>query len=422
MKKTITAVFPNSPGVYLMKNAYGQIIYIGKASSLKKRVSSYFHKTHNIKTAALVSEIAQIDYKTTDSILEATILEARLIKKYQAKYNIEHKDDKSFLYIVVTKEKFPRILIKRETELKIKNLKLNKNLKLKHASSAVRRGGGIKNYFGPFTSYNVVRSILKSVRRIFPWSNCQPKNKPCFYYLLKQCPGICTGEISSQEYQKTIRNIILFFQGKKKQIIKNFKKEMKKLSAQQKFEQAAKLRNQLYHLKHIQDAGLIMRNDSLTSTIGRIEGFDISNISGKFSAGSMAVFKKGLPLKNQYRRFKIKTVKNQNDVKMLQEIIKRRFRHQEWPKPDLILVDGGKAQVSAIIKILKLLNLTVSIVGIAKGPTRKKTDLIFGPINNKIKQNINQNKNLLIQIRDEAHRFALSYHRKLRRQLTIIKK
>ena len=413
MKKAITTTLPNSPGVYLMKNAQGQIIYIGKAGSLKKRVSSYFQKTNDNKTAALMSEIKKIDYQKTDSILEATILEANLIKKYQPKYNIKAKDDRSFLYIAITKDEYPKILVKRGREI-------CKNATNKSAERGSLRQ--VKAIFGPFTNHNMVRSILKLVRKIFPWSNCNPNaNKPCFYYHLGQCPGICTGEISAYKYQRTISNLILFFKGRKQQVIKKLNKKMNKLSAQEKFEEATQLRNQLHYLQHIQDIELLKREEK-PAWLTRVEGYDISNISGKQATGSMVVFGNGRPNKNEYRRFKIKTILSANDPAMLIEVIQRRFKHQEWPKPDLILVDGGKAQVGAIVKILKLLNLTVPIIGIAKGITRKKTNFIFGPIDINSKKFIIQNKNLFIQVRNEAHRFALNYHRKLRQQLTIIKK
>jgi excinuclease ABC subunit C len=389
---------PSAPGVYLMRNVKGSVIYIGRATSLKARVSSYWHKAHDAKTERLVSEIAKLDCIATDSILEATILEAQLIKKYQPKYNIKQKDDRSFLYVAVTRDAFPKILIIREHQLK------------------KQKTNTYQAIFGPFVSFYLTQSILKLIRKMFPWSNCQPnQKKPCFYYHLHQCPGVCTGEVSAKDYQKIIRNLILFFQGKKKRVIKNLKKEMNKLSVQEKFEEAAKLRNQLYYLEHIQDIGLVTKDAPLpVFTFSRIEGYDISNISGRYAGGSMVVFENAQAEKSQYRYFKIKTVFGANDVAMLREVIKRRFRHKEWPSPDLVLIDGGKPQVNTVATALKSINLTIPIVGIAKGPGRKKIELVFGPTAIKTKKIIIQYQNLLTQIRDEAHRFALKYHRKLR--------
>jgi len=393
---------PDSPGVYLMKNKKNQIIYIGKASSLKKRVNSYFTNARNAKTEKLISKISKIDYKKTGSILEATILEANLIKEKQPKYNIKQKDDKSFLYIVVTKDDFPKILIKRGRE-KSKNPNLYQAV------------------FGPFTNQKTVRSVLKLSRKIFPYSTCEPpKNnvvkKPCFYYQIKKCPGVCIGAISKKDYNKIIKNFILFFQGRKKQIIQNFKKEMQALSKKQKFEKAAKLKNQLISLNYINDISLMQKDQTLKLiSFPKIEGYDVSNISGQTATGSMVVFQNNQPNKKKYRRFKIKNKQAKNDTKMLKEVLQRRFQHKKWIKPDLILVDGGKAQVNAALAVFRKNKLKIPVVGIAKGQKRKKNKLIFGPMIKKSRQKIQKNKNLLIQVRNEAHRFAIKYHRKLRK-------
>lgn len=401
---------PKCPGVYIMKNANGEVIYVGKASSLKMRVSSYFQKVHDVKTELLVRDIAAIDYEQTNSVLEATFREAELIKKYQPKYNIEQKDDKSFIHLAVTNDEFPKVLMVRGRELE----------------------KGDRNYlaiFGPFTSAELLRSLLRIVRKIIPYSNCASPFlrhikgcrkpafikisacKPCFYYHIGQCPGICTGEIRVQEYRKIIRNLILFFQGKKKRVAANLKKEMIQLGKQERFEEATKIRNQLFNLDHIQDTALLKRDEepSASALFHRIEGYDISHISGTNATGSMVVFENGVPSKAEYRKFKIKSVSGANDTAMLKEVLNRRFQHN-WPHPDLILIDGGIPQVNVAKMVLDGLQLKIPIVGIAKGPSRKKNELIIKHLTQTLREKTTTIHNLLVCVRDEAHRFAVAYH------------
>lgn len=389
----IVKKFPEKPGVYLMKNENLQILYIGKAANLKRRVSSYFLKSQEERIENLLKEVKQIDYILTDNSLEALILEANLIKKYKPKYNILQKDDKSFLYVLITKEKFPRVILVRG-----KDIHLYKG-----------------DLFGPFVSAKSIKEALKLIRKIFPY-NIHPENKinqkrPCFDYQIGLCPGTCIGAINVKEYRKIIQNIKLFFKGKKNQILKNLEKTMQIFVSKLEFEKAAKIKNQIFALQHIKDISLINNDliddlDSKDKRI-RIEGFDISNISGFFAVGSMVVFVDNKPVKKDYRKFKIKKIKGINDFKMLEEILKRRFSHLEWELPDLILIDGGIGQVNVAKKVLKYFNLNIPVVGIAKGIRRRKNEFI-GIIPSNI------DKNILIQVRDEAHRFAISYHRKLR--------
>ncbi len=411
---------PNTPGVYLMKNAKGEVIYVGKAGSLKKRVSSYFIKAHDAKTEALVSHIASIDCKKTDSVLEATFKEAELIKKYQPKFNIDQKDDKSFIYVVVTKETYPRVLMARGRELDGSGSRFRGNDKMTYRA-----------VFGPFTTAKLLQSLLKLVRQMIPFSSCKPpasrnfaKNarkvnaKPCFYYHLGLCPGVCIGAIPNREYQKIIKNFILFFSGKRKRVIANLVREMKRLGKEERFESAARIRNQLHNLEHIQDAALLQAQEAAIP-FHRIEGYDISNIGGKYAVGSMVVFTGGKPDKAEYRKFKIKTVRGANDVAMIKEVLRRRFTHKEWQKPDLIFIDGGAAQVNAGDELLGSQNLSIPVIGIAKGPSRKKVKIIFGVAALPLKKIISLHRNTLIKVRDEAHRFAIAYHRMLRAKSLI---
>jgi len=387
----------------------GEIIYVGKATSLKSRVGSYFAKAHDDKTARLVQDIRQIDYRVTDSVLEALILEANLIKEYQPKYNIRAKDDKSFLYLVITNEEFPRPQLIRGLELKKQKTK------------------DFKAVFGPYLSARSLRAALDLIRKIIPYSTCEPGQKrACFNYQIGKCPGVCINKISKKDYNKIIKNLILFFQGKKMRVINNLKEQMKELSARQKYEEAAKVRNQIKALEHIQDIALLKREEptiavglegeKVINIYGRIEGYDISMISGKHAVGSMVVFENGEPVKKEYRKFKIKTIKGTNDTGMLKEVLTRRFKNK-WPHPDIILVDGGQGQVNAALAVLKERKINLPVVGIAKGITRKKDEFIYNRQDPELKRIVKNFEEIFIRVRDEAHRFAIKYHRQLRSKI-----
>jgi len=388
-KNNLYKNLPDTPGVYLMKGLNNRLLYVGKAGNLKRRVSSYFLKSQDSKTEKLVSEIRKIDYIETGTAIEALILEAELIKKHTPPFNIREKDDKSFLFVEITKEKFPRVLLVR-----------GKN-----------KANGYR--FGPFTSANSIREALRIVRRIFPFSVHDPERlgkfiRPCFDYEIGTCPGTCIGVVTRLNYLKNIRNIKLFFEGKKEIITKSLEKEMKVASKKLEFEEAEKIKRQIFALHHIQDIAFINESEVVgEKTIGRIEGYDISNISGTNAVGSMVVFVNGKPDKDEYRKFKINTVKQINDVGMMNEVLKRRFGNS-WTLPDLVLVDGGLGQVNVARKVLREFNLKIPIIGIAKGPTRKANRIVGKIPEGAMKKN-------LIQVRDEAHRFAISYHKKLRR-------
>jgi len=380
---------PETPGVYLMKDKNNKILYIGKAANLKRRVSSYFLKTQGLRIEELLKRVEKIDYLQTETAIEALILETNLIKKYQPPFNIKEKDDKSFLFIEITNEQFPQVLLVRKKD------KIN------------------GERFGPFTSASQLREALKIIRKIFPFNTHSPKEinsgKACFNYQIGLCPGTCIGKIGKKEYKKTISKIKLFLSGEKTKIIKKLKKEMEKASKELNFELANEKKQQILALQYIQDASLVLQPDLppiKTLPQKRIEGYDISNLGGKEAVGSMVVFINHLPAKKEYRLFKIKTVQNTNDVLMLKEVLERRLKHF-WPLPDLILVDGGKAQVNTIKKVIQNFHLKIPVMGIAKGPKRKNNQPI-----GKIPSFTSLQE--LIQVRNEAHRFAINYHRKLR--------
>jgi excinuclease ABC subunit C len=398
---------PDVPGVYLMKNAEGTVIYVGKAASLKRRVRQHFERPHGGNIEEMTRHVATIDYIEKPTSLEALILEANLIKYYWPKYNVLQKDNKSFLYLVITREEFPRPILVRGTELDEQSSKKYKAV------------------FGPYTSPRSLRAALDLVRKAFPWSTCLPGQKrPCFYVHLKQCPGVCINTADKKAYGKTIRNLIKFFEGKKEVILREFRREMRLAAKERRFEVAAELRNKIYFLEHIQDVAILKREDdqvdkirlgeAMVNIYGRIEGYDISHVSGTAQVASMVVFENGAPAKAEYRKFQIKTVMGSNDVAAMQETLVRRFRHPEWRKPDLVLIDGGLPQVHAAEEAIHQLNIGIPIIGIAKGPERKRNDLVCSKENLELCRLCEQYVDLLASVRDEAHRFAITYHRKVR--------
>ncbi len=351
-----------------------------------------------------------------ESEFEGLLLEASLIKKYQPKYNVRLKDDKSPLYIKITEEKFPRVFPARKNE------------------------GG----YGPYPQAKTVRTILKFLRRIFPYRSCKkiPK-KPCLYFHLKLCPGVCINqsEKDKKNYQKTIKHLKNLLERKSSKVIKELKKEMNKSAENEEFEKAREIRDKVSQIewliqkRHLVDEYLenpylledirqrelkeVKKILNLKKIPKRIEGFDISNILGGKASGGMVVFLDGEPEKSLYRRFKIKTEEKPNDIAMIKEVISRRLKHKEWEMPNLILVDGGKGQVKGAMEILRLFRLKIPVVGLAK----KLEILIFPKIEpNESKLKFKEIKlpndslalNLLKRIRDEAHRFAHLYHLKLR--------
>ena len=399
-KNALRKNLPTTPGIYLMKNAQGRVLYVGKAANLRRRVSNYFVRPHNLRIERLTLEIARIDYEKTDTAIEALILESKRIKELKPPYNIREKDDKSFLFVVITKEKFPRVLLSRGKDA------------ISHKPQAASQ-------YGPFTSATSIRAALRIIRKIFPF-NTHPADKigtfrrPCFDHEIGLCPGTCIGAISRTEYVKQIRNIKLLFEGKKARILSSLGREMKIAAKMMDFERAKKMKRQMFAWQHIQDIALIKEEEPVTRNeeLGtRIEGYDISNISGTDAVGAMVVFLNDQPSKSEYRKFKIQTIQGANDTGMLEEVLRRRLKRIPpvggWPLPNLFLIDGGVGQVNAARKVLKQNGLKLPVVGLAKGPERKRNDLT-GKIPEGIKLET------LIRVRDEAHRFAIGYHKQVR--------
>lgn len=416
---------PTEPGIYYFLSEKNEVLYVGKSVNIKSRVQSYKSKDQIGKTRILLQNAKKLKVLKLDSQLEANLVEAELIRSHKPKYNLRLKDDKSPIYILVTKENYPRVLLLRKNNISKSKLK--------------------GDLFGPFTSSNQTRHILKVSRKIFPFCNSRnlnkQNNKPCFYYHLKLCPGVCVGKISKNNYQKQIKKLKIFLKGSKKKLLSSLKKEMLLASKSKNYELAAQLRdqqqkillatsknrkwtgdntykNQTQALKKLWSALLPFfskKNINPSShPFKRIEAYDVSNIQGKHATASMVVFSNGIPDKNQYRRFKIKLTTGANDTMMLAESIYRRLNHRDWPLPNLILVDGGKGQVKITKKVLASFGLhhKIPIIGLAKPLdhiiAHKHTfHIIELPKDSKALY-------ILQQIRDEAHRFARNYHLTLR--------
>ncbi len=409
--------FPQEPGVYWFLNKNNKVLYVGKAKNLKNRITSYKHiGSQAQKTKEMVAMHKRIKFKTTDSELEALILEAELIKTFQPHYNSQLKDDKSPLYINISKDPFPKVKVGRTGQ------------------------------FGPYPSGFKTKQVLRFLRKIFPYCNAtnldQSKHKACFYSHINLCPGACSGLISKSDYKKNINNIKLFLQNKKKSILKNLYKEIRINSDKKDFETAILLRNQVRVLESLSkapkkvDLDLPLLEDDLSSQkllellrlmkkhislpqkypLNHIEAYDISNLEGKQATASMVVFKNAKPSKKDYRIFKIKSLNTPNDPKMLNEALSRRVKHLEWGIPNLIVIDGGITQLKASKKAIPW---NIPVVSIAKNPDRlilptgsipagglKFTKITLNPKKPATK--------LLKHLRDESHRFAKNYHTKLR--------
>lgn len=405
MKKI--AKLPKTPGVYLFKNRQKNILYVGKAKNLRSRVESYWRKSSNLTVdkKVMVQQITDLDIIKTKTEADAIALESDLIKKYKPRFNIKSTDDKSFIFIEITKEKFPRVLAVRQPNLRKSSY-----------------------FYGPYASAKSARMVLRLLHRIFPFRTCRnlPK-KLCLEYFMNRCQGPCIKEISEDKYNKIIEQVIDFFEGKDEKIYKSIEKKMQTAAKNQEFEKATVYRNQLWainklkaikktpheYLSDYYKNKAISPNKGLRELAGklkiknklnRIEIFDISNIQGKFAVGSMVVFTKGLPDKSEYRRFRIKTVNYSNDVAMLKEVVTRRLKHKDWPQADLMILDGGKAQLKAARNIL------TPVIALAKREEQifqphKKNPILLKPDS--------QGYFFIQRMRDEAHRFAIAYYRKL---------
>ena len=538
---------PTLSGCYIYYNNQNEVIYVGKAKNLKRRVYSYFHKKHDsVKVSLLVSQIEKMEYIITDSEVEALILESHLIKKYKPKYNVLLKDDKKYPYFLITDEKYPRISIVRK-----KNMNPEKG-----------------KYYGPYTDIRAMHSTLDFLKKIFPLKQCKnPKfsNRPCLYYHIGRCMAPCQGLITSEEYKEIVSQVELFLSGRQSELLKKLKEEMEKYSANEQFEKAAKMRDSYLDLQKtlerqkvvfentklnqdvistvyedgiyaitillIREGRLIDKKDftyfdernetteifetffreyygnlkleypdkiisnnleeigekelyqewlsilsnkkiklsygktqrgkELTDLAGknarhqlenaklkklatirndfnevgsylmeklklrtfpnRIECYDISHIQGTNTVASMVVFENGQPKKSAYRKFKLKTTEGKpDDFLSMKEILSRRLARMgqpKWEKPNLIIIDGGKGQLSSVMQIVEELGIAdIDFVSLAK----REEEVFLPHQSTPIRLPMDSNAMFLIQrIRDEAHRFAITYHRQLRSKSAI---
>lgn len=432
---------PKKPGVYIYRDTKGKIIYIGKALVLKNRVSSYFHGKHDVKTTELVANIANLEWIIVNSEFEALLLEARLIKQHEPKYNISQKDSKSYLYIVIGKQFPNRIFTARWTELNDLN-------------------NEILDWFGPLPSSSDAKRILKIVRRIFPFRSCKTMAKsPCLYSHLNLCPAPCLSQNppptpplkkgGASDYCQTINRIRHLLSGKTnslKNLIKAFEKEMKSFAKATDFEKAQLIKNQITSLQTLTEGWrrvpsekrdlaktfavlrqiLVKYQGFDPITLNKIEGYDVSNLGHDIIVGSLVAFVNGESDTSLYRKFNLKyNQPDQDDPLGIKNIIRRRLNHPEWIYPQLILVDGGKTQVSAAFEALKEKHLVgqIALLGIAK---QEEVLVIPRTTNEKIISwkllrlgRSQPELQLLQQIRDEAHRFAQKYYQEKHKQITL---
>jgi len=416
--------FPTTAGVYLMKDAQGRVIYIGKAVNLKSRASSYFTQAAAIdrRTAELVTEIADIDFLDTDTEVDALLLEARLIKDIRPRFNSELKDDKTFPYLeITTREDFPRVEFTRTPQSK-----------------------GTKLY-GPFTNAKQLRGTITVLQKIFRFRNCSLDIddgdekwrwfRPCLLHSINQCTAPCNLQISKEDYRKDINKLKLFLEGKKDRLLKEMKKEMQAASEKKEYETAARLRDEIQLLESLHERGNLEDHAQpevfyidpkkgmqglkkvfqLPDLPRRIEGVDIAHLQGGETVASLVQFIDGLPFKHGYKRFKIRTVKGIDDYASIREVVSRRIKrlHQEGESfPDILLIDGGKGQLNAAMTAMRELGVEPPFtISLAK---REEEVFVPGETEPRRLSRHSYGLRLLQYVRDESHRFAQHYHHLLR--------
>lgn len=421
--------FPTTPGVYLMKDDKGRVIYIGKALNLRSRAGSYFTKAAEIehRTADLVREIRDIDYISTDTEVDALLLEARLVKDIQPPFNSELKDDKTFPYLeIAIREDFPTVEFTRTPSTR-----------------------GTKLY-GPFTSAKKLRATISVLQKIFQFRTCSLDItagderwrwfRPCLLHSIKQCTAPCNLRISKEEYREDIRRLILFLDGKKDTLLDELRANMDKAAAELKFETAARIRDELKALENLSLRGDLEANAQpevfyvdpqrglkglqkifqLPALPRRIEGVDIAHLQGGETVASLVQFIDGLPFKHGYKRFKIKTVEGVDDFASIREVVSRRLsrlRAEGEAFPDLLLIDGGKGQLNAALEGLRVMNIKPPFtIALAK---QEEELYVPGESEPRRLSRHSYSLRLLQYVRDEAHRFAQHYHHILRRKSTF---
>lgn len=416
---------PKAPGVYQFYNAEGKLLYVGKAKSLQDRVRSYFRGTveRSPQVLEMLPRVAAIQVLETPSEIEALLLESRLIRQHQPPANSLGKDAKSFLCLILFDEEWPRLQFARQRDLEtIREGKLF--------------GTKIKTVYGPFIEAGQVRAAMKVIRKILPYRDCSPSKferyhkleRPCLYGFLNLCPAPCVGRVLKEDYLKRIRQVDRLLMGKRELVERELTRQMNRASKAEQFEVAGRLRDQIKGLEHLREVSLLEHERAVPdqSTL-RIEAYDISLTSGTNAVGSMVVFSNDRPNVGQYRRFRIKGKNDAGDLDLMAEVLRRRLARSSewgrnlddekarWPAPDLLVIDGGKEHLKVARRVLREYRLDVPVMAVAKGAARKKAEPFFsdeGQIR-RLLQAFDFEK-LIRQLRDEAHRFAITYHRNLR--------
>ncbi len=416
--------FPQSPGVYLMKDASGVVIYIGKANNLRARAGSYFLKAaqQEPRTAKWVQTIADADFIEAESEVDALLMESRLIKDIQPLHNRELKDGKSFPYLqITTREDFPRVEVTRQP-----------------------RTSGVKLY-GPFLSAGTLRGAMQVLQRIFKFRTCELDIdegdekwqwfRPCLLASIDQCTAPCNLRISREEYREDVRRLKMFMEGKKKKLLSQMRDQMQAASTAKKFEQAARLRDEIKLIETLDQRGELETHAQvevfqidpkkglaglkqvlgLTKMPRSIEGVDIAHLGGTDTVASVVQFIDGLPFKPGYRRYKIQGVEGIDDYRSLAEVVSRRFRRLETEGelfPDLLLIDGGRGQLNAVLEAFRALKINPpTVLALAK----KEEEIYLPGVAEPLKLSRQSFALRLLQyVRDESHRFAQHYHHLLR--------
>jgi excinuclease ABC subunit C len=407
---------PDVPGIYFFKKNK-DILYIGRATSLRDRLRSYFAsdliETRGPLIVDMVFNADEITWTETGSVLEAIILEASEIRKHQPVYNTKEKDDKSFNWVVLTKEAFPAVRIVRGREL------------AQYEAKTKKSPFPIGKTFGPFPSGTLLKEALRIVRRIFPYRDerCVPgSGRPCFNRQIGLCPGVCTGEITLAEYKIAVNHIVLFLSGKSRALRELLVEEMRHYADHEHFENASAVKHQIEALSHIHDVSLLKRDNSMsvrrartraivgTRSLSRIEAYDIAHLGGSGAVGVMAVVVDGEVDTSQFRTFKLKNTIPGDDTGGLKEILSRRLLHEEWGLPDMVVVDGSIPHIKvAQIELARVGLSRVPVVAVTKDEKHRPKKLVGD------KAHITENEATIILANAEAHRFALARHRRGRR-------
>lgn len=404
---------PDAPGVYTFRDRQGRPLYIGRATSLKDRVRSYFSadviETRGPRIVDMVTRAATVTWEETGSVLEAILLESELIKRYQPPCNVDERDDKSAQYVVITDELWPRVFLARARDLD-QALKDGKELMIG------RRPYALKHKFGPYPESGLIKEALKILRKLFPFKDkksADPRHD-AFYQAIGRSPDDAD-EGAHARYLKTIEALTLFFQGKKKQLRTQIEADMHAYAKELAFEEAARMRRLLYALDHINDMALIKREsvqrarmagDSSDSKRAayRIEAYDVAHLGGFETVGVMVVYENGAAAPSEYRKFKISKDQN-DDLAGLEEILSRRLNHPEWPFPDLIAVDGDERHIARAEGVLKARRIGIPVVAVTKDERHKAAKLTGHP------DLVKAHKASIIGANAEAHRYAISFHR-----------